>query len=145
MRPYAEPWAGHALADLWRGGAVYLSEAMMRTIRSIRFTDASPDLRYAAKTGSWLTRAAGLVVVAVLILLGPGSAWAASILNEDNKAHVIMVTDGRFHNEMHLAPGEAATEVCAKCKFDVKNIGHMDAQDNDLVVITTDGRLEKRS
>ena len=98
----------------------------MRTIRLIRFTDASPDLRYAAKTGSWLTR-------------------AASILNEDNKAHVIMVTDGRFHNEMHLAPGEAATEVCAKCKFDVKNIGHMDAQDNDLVVITTDGRLEKRS
>ena len=117
----------------------------MRTIRLIRFTDASSDLRYAAKTGSWLTRAAGLVVVAVLILLGPGSAWAASILNEDNKAHVIMVTDGRFHNEMHLAPGEAATEVCAKCKFDVQNIGHMDAQDNDLVVITTDGRLEKRS
>lgn len=118
----------------------------MRTIRLIRFTDASPDSRYAAKTGSrWFSRVSGLVVAAVLLLMGPGSAWAASILNEDSKAHVIMVTDGRFRNEMHLAPGEAATEVCARCRFDVQNIGKMDAQDNDLVVITTDGRLEKRS
>jgi hypothetical protein len=118
----------------------------MRIIESIRFTQASPDLRYTSKTGfRRLSRVSGLVAAAVLLLMGPGSAWAASILNEDSKAHVIMVTEGRFRNEMHLAPGEAATEVCAKCRFDVQDVGKMEAQDNDLVVITTEGRLEKRS
>ena len=118
----------------------------MRATKSIRLTDASPYLRYTIGAGSRrLFRISGLLAAAILLVTGPGSAWAASILNEDSKAHVIMVTDGRFHNEMHLAPGEAATEVCAKCRFDVQNIGRMDAQDNDLVVITTEGRLEKRS
>lgn len=87
----------------------------------------------------------GLLAAGFLLLSGPGSAWAASILNEDNRAHVVMVTEGRFRNEMLLAPGEAATEVCAKCLFDVQNVGKIDAQDNDLVVITAEGRLEKRS
>ena len=118
----------------------------MRTIRFIRFTQASSALRYVSKAGfRRLALVPGLAAVAVLFLMGPGSAMAASILNEDSKAHVIMVTEGRFRNEMHLAPGEAATEVCAKCRFDVQNVGKMDAQDNDLVVITTEGRLEKRS
>jgi hypothetical protein len=87
----------------------------------------------------------GLLAAGFLVLAGSGSAWAASILNEDSKAHVVMVTEGRFRNEMQLAPGEAATEVCAKCRFDVQNVGRIDAQDNDLVVITPEGRLEKRS
>lgn len=87
----------------------------------------------------------GSLMAAALVLFGSGSAWAASILNEDSKAHVVMVTEGRFRNEMRLAPGEAATEVCAKCQFDVQDVGKVDAQDNDLVVITAEGRLEKRS
>lgn len=87
----------------------------------------------------------GSLIAAALVLSGPASGWAASILNEDSKAHVVMVTEGRFRNEMRLAPGEAATEVCAKCQFDIQNVGKMDAQDNDLVVITAEGRLEKRS
>jgi hypothetical protein len=85
----------------------------------------------------------GLVLAAALA--PSGAAWAASIVNEDSQAHVVMVTEGRFRNEMRLAPGEAATEVCAKCQFDVQNVGKVDAQDNDLVVITAGGRLEKRS
>lgn len=118
----------------------------MRTIEAIRFTRSSRDLRLAPAAGLRLLRPLSAALVAgFLVLSGPGAAGAASILNEDSKAHVVMVTDGRFRNEMQLAPGEAATEVCAKCRFDVQNVGGIDAQDNDVVVITPGGRLEKRS
>ena len=118
----------------------------MRTIRLIRFTGSSLDLRSVERAGARnFPLLSGVLAAGFLLLSGTGTAWAASILNEDSKAHVVMVTDGRFRNEMHLAPGEAATEVCARCRFDVQNIGRMDAQDNDVVIITTEGRLEKRT
>ena len=108
----------------------------MRAIKLNRLTGSSPP-RFQPLSGA--------LAAGVLVLAGPAQSWAASILNEDSKAHVVLVTEGRFRNEVQLAPGEAAAGVCAKCQFDVRNVGRIEVQDNDVVIITPEGRLEKRS
>ncbi len=92
-----------------------------------------------------VARRIGVAVIAAVAMVSLAStSFAADVVNNDNKAHTVLVTMGANPGVFVVKRGQTRAGICNACTVTVQGVGTVSVSGGDKIVIRN-GRLIKRA
>lgn len=85
----------------------------------------------------------GSIVLIAGLLAGAGSSLAASVLNSDNTAQTLVVTEGSSKQQVTIQPGEKVTICPSGCFITFPNGDREALSGNEAITILNGGGTHK--